>query len=102
MEPEGFSWRPLPGTGVSQKVLGRFTEDDVFVANYRWDKTGGVLTLTPERTQFLWIIDGNLTVDGASYDPETVIVSEYGESSALSGAQDTQAVVFGLALPVPA
>jgi hypothetical protein len=103
MEPEGFSWRQAPGgTGVSQKVLGRFTEDDVYVSNYRWDQAGGVLTLSPERTQLAWIIDGNLTVDGASYDPATVIISEYGESSALSGTQDTQAVVFGLALPAPA
>jgi redox-sensitive bicupin YhaK (pirin superfamily) len=102
MEPEGFSWRQLPGIGVSQKVLGRFTEDDVYVSNYRWDEAGGVLDLSPERTQLVWIIDGNLTVDGESYDPETVIISEYGESSALSGAQDTQVVVFGLALPAPA
>jgi hypothetical protein len=102
MDPEGFAWRQLPGTGVSHKVLGRFTEDDVYVANYRWDQPGGVLTLSPERTQLTWIIDGDLTVDDASYGPATVIVSEYGEASALSGAQDTQAVVFGLALPAPA
>jgi hypothetical protein len=102
MEPDGFSWRPVLGTGVSQKVLGRFTEDDVYVSNYRWDQAGGVLTLSPERTQLLWIIDGQLTANRGSYDPATVIISEYGESTALEGEQDTQAVVFGLALPAPA
>jgi hypothetical protein len=101
MEPAGFSWRQRPGTGVSQKVLGRFTEDDVYVSNNRWDEDGGVLTLSSERTQLLWIIDGNLAIDGASYQPETAIISEYGETSVLSGALDTQAVVFGLALPAP-
>ena len=102
MEPDGFPWRPLPGTGVSHKVLGRFTEDDVYLANYRWDEPGGVLTLTPERTQLLWIIDGQLSANGEAYDPETVIISELGEPTKLTGTQNTQAVVFGLTLPVPA
>jgi hypothetical protein len=101
MEPDGFPWRPVPGAGVSHKVLGRFTEDDVYLANYRWDEPGGVLTLTPERTQLLWIIDGRLTANGEAYDPETVIISELGESTPLAGTQNTQAVVFGLTLPVP-
>jgi len=52
MEPEGFEWRPA-GPGVSGKVLGRFTEDDVYVGNYRWDEAGAVLTLGAERTALL-------------------------------------------------
>jgi hypothetical protein len=101
MEPNGFAWRPILGTGVSQKVLGRFTEDDVYLANYRWDEDGGALALSPERTQLLWIIDGQLTVGSVTYDPATVIMSELGESTTLAGTQNAQAVVFGLALPVP-
>ena len=101
MEPEGFAWRPIGG-GVSVKTLGRFTENDVYVANYVWDKADGVLNLTPERTQLLWIIDGHLTVEGVVYEPATVIFSEFGEKTALVGTADAHAVVFGLPLPDPA
>ena len=71
--------------GVSGKVMGRFTEDDVYVGNYRWDEGDGVLTLGPERTQLLWVIDGKLAVDGNSYDRATVIFSEFGETTRLAG-----------------
>ena len=99
MEPEGFEGSPL-GRGVSGKVRGRFTEDDVYVGNYRWDEGDGVLTLGPERTQLLWVIDGKLAVGGDSYDRATVIFSEFGETTRLAGAAGTEAVVFGLPLPV--
>ena len=98
MEPEGFEWRPA-GPGVSGKVLGRFTSGDVYIGNYQWTEDKGVLTLGPERTALLWIADGQLTVDGVSYDPATVIFSEFGEATELAGTAGTQAVVVGLALP---
>ena len=37
-----------------------------------------MLTLGPERTQLLWVVDGKLTANGASYDRSTVIFSEFG------------------------
>jgi hypothetical protein len=79
--------------------MGRFTEDDVYVGNYRWDKDDGVLTLGPERTQLLWVADGQLTVNGASYDRSTVIFSEFEETTELAGTAGAQAIVFGLPLP---
>ncbi|MFD8820668.1 hypothetical protein ACFV23_56665 [Streptomyces sp. NPDC059627] len=100
MEPAGFVWRPS-GDGVSAKVLGRFTEDDVYVANHRWDETGGTLTLAPERMQLLWIAEGRLTTGGVAYEPHTVIFSEYEETTELTGTAGAQAVVFGLPLPAP-
>ena len=99
MEPEGFEWRPA-SRGVLGKVMGRFTEDDVYVGNYRWDEGDGLLTMGPERTALLWIIDGKLTVGGASYDRSTVIFSEFRETTQLAGAAGTEAVGFGLPLPV--
>jgi hypothetical protein len=80
--------------------MGRFTEDDVYVGNYRWDEGDGLLTLGLERTQLLWIIDGKLTVDGASYDRSTVIFSEFLETTQLAGPAGAEAVVFGLPLPL--
>jgi hypothetical protein len=79
--------------------MGHFTEDDVYVGNYRWDEADGVLTLGPERTQLLWVVDGKLTVEGASHDRSTVIFSELGEATELAGPAGAQAVVFGLPLP---
>jgi hypothetical protein len=76
----------------------------VYIGNYQWTQDKGVLTLGPERTELLWIAEGQLTVDGVSYDPATVIFSEFGETTELAGPVGAQAVVFGLALPasVPA
>ena len=41
-----------------------------------------------------------LTVDDISYDRATVIFSEFGETTGLAGPAGTEAVVFGLPLPV--
>jgi hypothetical protein len=101
MEPAGFEWRPAD-PGVSGKVMGHFTEDDVYVGNYRWDEAGGVLTLGAERTALLWVVDGKLTAEGASHDRSTVIFSELGETTELAGSAGAQAVVFGLPLPASA
>jgi hypothetical protein len=101
MEPEGFEWRPA-SRGVSGRVMGRFTEDDVYIGNYRWNEAGGVLTLGPERTHLVWVADGKLTVNGGSHDRGTVIFSEFGETTGLAGGAGAQAVAFGLPLPVPA
>jgi hypothetical protein len=103
MEPEGFEWRPV-SQGVSAKVMGHFTEDDVYVANYQWSEAGGTLTLGPERMQLLWIADGELTAGAVTYGPATVIFSEFKETTELAGTAGAQAVVFGLPLPagVPA
>jgi hypothetical protein len=98
MDPAGFAWRPV-AAGVSEKVLGRFTEDDVYIGNYEWTAAGGVLTLGPERTQLLWIADGRITVDGTTYGTATVIFSEFEEVTVLAGTAGAKAVVFGLALP---
>jgi hypothetical protein len=100
MNPEGFGWRQA-GRGVSGKVVGRFTEDDVYIGNYRWDDARGVLALGAERMHLVWVADGELTANGASCARGTVIFSEFQETTELAG-RGAQAVVFGLPLPVPA
>jgi hypothetical protein len=101
MAPEGFRWRAAENAaGVSQKVLGRFTEDDVYLANYRWDRDDGSLVLPSERLQLVWVGRGQITVHEVRYEPATVIFCEYGETVPLSATAGTEIVVFGLALPV--
>jgi len=94
MEPEGFQWRPGED-GVAVRTLGRFTEDDVYLANYRWEP-GGSLALTPERTQLLWISSGQVQVEGVTYSPRTVIFSDFDETVHVSSADGAEAICFGM------
>jgi len=97
MKPEGFEWRPL-ADGVQVKMLGRFTEDDVYIAQYRWD-SGGSLELTPERTQLLWISSGKVLLDGQAHPERTVIFADYGETVLVGSDAGAEAVCFGLPVP---
>jgi hypothetical protein len=99
MNPDGFHWREY-NDGVQQKVLGRFTDDDVYIANYRWSE-GGKLDLTPERTQLMWVSLGSVRVGAETYSARTVIFSDFGESVIVEGSEGAEAVVFGLPLPTP-
>ncbi|WP_159701760.1 hypothetical protein [Arthrobacter sp. 18067] len=97
MDPQGFGWRSA-GEGVDGKILGTFSEDEVYVANYQWHD-GGVLELTPERLQLMWIISGKAQINGESVGARTVVFSEIGENLRVEGTAETQAVVFGLPTP---
>jgi hypothetical protein len=98
MDPQGFEWRHY-GNGVSVKALGRFTENDLYLANYRWD-AGGMLSLTSERTQLLWVSSGQVSVDGTTCAPRSAIFSDFGETVDVQSASGAEAVCFGM--PVPA
>jgi hypothetical protein len=97
MEPRGFQWRQN-GDGVSVKTLGRFTEDDVYLASYRWD-LGGRLALTSERTQLLWVSSGQVSVNGTTLGPRTLIFSDFRETVEVQGASGAEAVCFGMPVP---
>jgi hypothetical protein len=97
MQPRGFEWRQN-GDGVSVKTLGRFTEDDVYLASYRWDR-GGTIALTSERTQLLWVSSGQVSVNGMACAPRTVIFSDFGETVEVQSASGAEAVCFGMPLP---
>ncbi|GAF47626.1 hypothetical protein [Rhodococcus wratislaviensis] len=99
MNPEGFEWRPV-SAGLQVKSLGRFTEDEVYVSAYRWTDGQGALDLSPERMQFIWVSEGEVSVGTQTYGPRTVIFSDLGESVVVNGKNGASAVVFGM--PVPA
>jgi len=98
MEPQGFEWRPA-GDGAASKMLGRFTDRDVYLAGYRWD-TGGTVVLSAERTQLLWVSSGQVTVEGVTCPPRTVIFSDFGETVEVASATGAEAVCFGMPVPV--
>jgi hypothetical protein len=93
MDQEAFDWVPL-NEHVDVKCLGRFTEKDIYIAVVQWKATGS-LDLTDERTQLLFSLEGDVTVEGASYGPQTAIWSDYGESVVVEGTPGTRAAVFG-------
>jgi hypothetical protein len=99
MEPDGFEWRSH-GDGASVRTLGRFTEDDVYVATYRWTP-GASLELTGERTQLLWVSSGQVTVGDATYAPRTVVFSDFGETIRVESPDGAEAICFGLPLADP-
>ena len=78
----------------------RFTENDVYVANYQWGE-GGKLDMTPERTQLMWISKGSVRIGDSTYHARTVVFSDFGESVVVEGTDGAEAVVFGLAVPDP-
>jgi hypothetical protein len=94
IDPEGFQWQPN-GDGVSVRTLGRFTDDDVYLANYQW-QPGASLELTPERTQLMWVSTGHVQVNGVDHAPRTVIFADYGETLRVSSSGGAEAIVFGL------
>ncbi|MFC0450028.1 hypothetical protein [Rhodococcus jostii] len=100
MNPEGFDWRPL-NEGVAIKSLGRFTEDDVYVSTYRWDARS-VLDLPPERMQFIWVSEGEVSIGSDTYGPRTVIFSDFGESVLVEASEGTKVVSFGMPVPTRA
>jgi hypothetical protein len=98
MTPANFDWR-VEGDGISRKTLGRFTEDDVTVELIRWDAAGAPLEVDGSRTRLIFVVKGDVLVDGRAYGAETAIWSEYGESNKISAESDCEAYVIGFPLP---
>jgi hypothetical protein len=97
MCPDSFDW--IKGSaGTSNKILGRFTEDDVAVELVRWDGTGGTHRLLADRTSMVYVHKGSVRVDGVAHGPETVIWSEFNEELDLGGEIGTEVTIFGLPL----
>jgi redox-sensitive bicupin YhaK (pirin superfamily) len=96
MQPEAFEWRSV-AKGLSEKPLGRFTEDVLFVSHYRLDPEG-VLRLPADRTHLLWVISGEIEHRGERYERATAIFSDFGEATELTAPEIAEAVVLGLPL----
>jgi hypothetical protein len=93
MNPDSFAW--IDGDGLSGKTLGRFTENDVCIRMTRWDRTGAIFRLEPNRTAMAWVISGSVHAAQRHCGPRTAIFSDFGESTELTGDAGTEVVCFG-------
>lgn len=96
MAPDSFDW--IKGDGVSSKVLGRFTEDDITVQMVRWDGIGAHFELDADRTWLMWVQSGLVTVGGVDCRPETAVWSDYNETHSVLGTVGSEVIVVGFPL----
>jgi hypothetical protein len=96
MSPDHFDW--LKCGDLSQKTLGRFTEDDVVIEMVRWDGAGAVYRLTAERTSLLFVLKGNVALGERACPAETAIWSDVGETHLVTAETGAEAIVFGFPL----
>ncbi|MER5628031.1 hypothetical protein ABT061_44145 [Streptosporangium sp. NPDC002544] len=90
MNPDAFSYVE-DGSGVSAKILGRFTERDLTITKIRWDEPVGYV-MPGDRTYCMFTNTGDVTVEGRTYGRHTVIWSDLGESVSVAGAPGTEAL----------
>jgi hypothetical protein len=100
MTADNFDW--LAGDGVSQKTLGRFTEDDAVIQMLRWDCAGTPFEFDATRTWLIFGLKGRVVIDGQSFGPQTAIWSEHGQTDKVAGEVGTEVYVIGFPLPRPA
>jgi hypothetical protein len=100
MSPDAFEW--VTGQGISTKMMGRFTENDVVFEMIRWDGVGIAHGLGAERTSLLFVLHGSVSVAGASYGRHTAIWSDFGETLDVTGEPGTELIAIGFPLRRPA
>jgi hypothetical protein len=99
MTPDNFLW--VRGSGISHKTLGRFTEDDVTIEMVRWDESGVVHSLTPDRTWLAFVQEGTITVDGHECGPQTAVWSDFGEHHDIAATVGAELLIIGFPVERP-
>ncbi len=95
MDPEAFAWI-AEAPGVARRVLGRFTERGVGIAQLRLDP-GAAATETGAARRLCFVLSGEGSVAGSAVFPETAIELAPGEGAAFVAT--TAMVVILLTLP---
>lgn len=93
MDPEAYRWTD-PGTGVQEKLLGRFSEVDLLVGLVKWDREAD-LCLSETRTQMLFSLEGVIEADGSEWRRHSALWSDLGEVSILKGRPGAVGLVVG-------
>lgn len=71
MDPEAYDWTPEGADGVEEKWLGRFTERDLRIGFLRLEAGSVYEAGRFDSIEILFQTSGRVSVDGASYGPET-------------------------------
>lgn len=90
MNPDAFEYIKHE-TGLSTKVLGRFTERDLVITKIRWDEQVAY-SMPDDRTYCMFTNVGDIEVGGRSYGRHTVVWSDYGENVDVVGKRGTEAL----------
>jgi redox-sensitive bicupin YhaK (pirin superfamily) len=93
MSPDAYQW--VDEGGISSKMLGRFTEDDVNIQMVRWDDAGTVHHLGPNRTTLTFVLKGAIAVADQACAEQTAVWSDFEESHELIGEAGAEVICFG-------
>jgi hypothetical protein len=93
MHPEAYGWTD-PGTGVQEKLLGRFSEVDLLVGLVKWDREAD-LRLPETRTQMLFSLEGVVEAEDSEWHPCSALWSDVGEVSVLRGRPGAVGLMVG-------
>lgn len=98
MYPEASPWVETETPGVSTKVLGVFTERETRIRLIKIDAGAAFNTGTRSAIEVLFLSEGQITVDGKTYGPQTAI--ELQPSDAPADIAATEDALF-LAVRLP-
>jgi hypothetical protein len=93
MNPEGFEYIKHD-TGISTKVLGRFTERDLVIEKVRWDERTSY-PMPADRTYCMFTNVGDIDVAGQRCGRHTVVWSDFGETVEVIGEPGAEALCIG-------
>jgi hypothetical protein len=100
MDPEAYAWTD-PGTGVQEKLLGRFSEGDLLIGMVRWDREAD-LRFPATRTQMLFSLEGVIEAEGSEWHAHSALWSDAGEVSVVRGRPGAVGLVVGFPPRSPA
>ena len=95
MQSAHYGWVPVAGTqGVSEKLLGIFTERRSVISYLRLD--AGARHALGGRRDIYVVLDGSGTVAGESYRRLTCVYVETGDAALLSAVEATEILHIGM------
>ncbi|MGI5144486.1 MULTISPECIES: hypothetical protein [unclassified Streptomyces] len=93
MSPEAFAW--VRDGGISTKVMGRFTENDVTFSMLHWDDMDVAHHLEANRTSLMFVMHGSVTIAGTTCGKHATIWSDFGEAHDVVGEPGTEVICIG-------
>ena len=98
MDPKNFDWIPTGMDGVSEKLLGIFTERQLKIKQIKVEAGATFNTGTRDQIEVLFLSHGSITVDGETYDERTGIELLPGDAPTDIVAKE-EALFLSISLP---